>query len=320
MALSRGEIHAPREKKQPFAVACDEWLHLHQRNVKPSTYAKYRGMMEKHIKPWLGEYTLEDFTPAVLEEFSRNLQEKGLSPKSIKDVLVLLHSVFQFLEKQSPNGREIQLNYPKIPKNQTRVLSRTEQERLIQYLSQNTDEYSFGILLALFTGMRIGEICALRWEDVSLCDRTVTVRSTMQRLQTFDKSNHEKTEVVISDPKSDASARVIPLTESCAKRLASRYCEKGHAFVLTGEVGRYVEPRTLQYKLKKYTKKCGLEGVHFHTLRHTFATRCVEVDFEVKSLSEILGHANPRITLERYVHSSLELKRDNMKKLTAVGF
>ena len=80
-----------------------------------------------------------------------------------------------------------------------------------------------------------------------------------------------------------------------------------------------MEPRTLQYRLKKHTKECGLDGVHFHTLRHTFATRAVEVGFEIKSLSEILGHASVTITLDRYVHSSLELKRDNMKKLKAAG-
>ena len=92
------------------------------------------------------------------------------------------------------------------------------------------------------------------------------------------------------------------------------------AFVLTGERERYMEPRTLQNHLKRYTDQCGLQGVHFHTLRHTFATRCVEVDFEIKSLSEILGHASVNITLERYVHSSIQLKRENMNKLAAIGF
>ena len=92
------------------------------------------------------------------------------------------------------------------------------------------------------------------------------------------------------------------------------------AYVLTGDLDRFVEPRALQYRLAKYTKERNLEGVHYHVLRHTFATRCVEVDFEIKSLSEILGHSSPRITLERYVHSSMELKRDNMKKLSSIGY
>ena len=92
------------------------------------------------------------------------------------------------------------------------------------------------------------------------------------------------------------------------------------AYVLTGDLDRFVEPRTLQYRLAKYTKDCNLDGVHYHVLRHTFATRCVEVDFEIKSLSEVLGHSSPRITLERYAHSLMELKIDNMKKLSTIGY
>lgn len=92
------------------------------------------------------------------------------------------------------------------------------------------------------------------------------------------------------------------------------------AYLLTGDLDRFVEPRTLQYRLAKYTKECNLDGVYYHVLRHTFATRCVEVDFEIKSLSEVLGHSSPRITLERYVHSSMELKKENMKKLFAIGY
>ena len=91
------------------------------------------------------------------------------------------------------------------------------------------------------------------------------------------------------------------------------------AFVLTGEKNRYMEPRTLQYRLERYTADCGIKNVHFHVLRHTFATRCVEVGFEIKSLSEILGHTSPKFTLERYVHSSMELKRENMDKLAVIG-
>lgn len=113
---------------------------------------------------------------------------------------------------------------------------------------------------------------------------------------------------------------VQALTEYAVRLCKTHWCNSPAAFVLTGEANRYIEPRTLQYKLERYTADCDLDGVHFHTLRHTFATRCVEVDFEIKSLSEILGHSSPRITLERYVHSSMELKRDNMNKLTAIGF
>lgn len=140
----------------------------------------------------------------------------------------------------------------------------------------------------------------------------------MQRLKDTEADSGTKTRIVFGTPKSDTSFRIIPMTE---KTLA--LCQKMNpktlsAFVLTGNE-EYMEPRVLQYRLGKYTKACGLESVHFHTLRHTFATRCVEVGFEIKSLSEILGHATTTITLDRYVHSSIELKRSNMDKLAVIG-
>ena len=141
----------------------------------------------------------------------------------------------------------------------------------------------------------------------------------MQRLHDYTDGSQSKTKIIISEPKSNTSVRVIPLTDYTAELCKSRICNDPQAFVLTGQSDRYIEPRAMQYKLERFTNECGLEGVHFHTLRHTFATRCIEVDFEIKSLSEILGHSSPRITLERYVHSSIELKRGNMNKLTAIG-
>ena len=144
------------------------------------------------------------------------------------------------------------------------------------------------------------------------------VSATLQRLRNTEAENEKRTRIVVSTPKSEASMRTIPLTDH-AIRLCERFADKNtSAFILTGTED-YMEPRVLQYRIEKYTKECGLDGVHAHTLRHTFATRAVEVGFEIKSLSEILGHSNTTITLERYVHSSMKLKRSNMDKLTAVG-
>ena len=128
-----------------------------------------------------------------------------------------------------------------------------------------------------------------------------------------------RTRLVTGTPKSDTSVRTIPLTDYAAELCGRMRPKSSTAYVLTGtEI--CMEPRTLQYRMEKYTRECGLEGVHFHTLRHTFATRAVEVGFEIKSLSEVLGHSSTTITLDRYVHSSMKLKRDNMNKLAALGF
>lgn len=321
-ALLSGRPEPTMSRRRRFAFYCDEWLRINRDRVKESTYVKYYGILEKHVKPRLGGCLMQALDSLIIEQFSHDLlYEEELSPKTVKDILTMLHTIIKYASKQFPEPLPmIEIMYPKVPKNEMRVLSKDEQTRLVKYLLDDMDECKFGVLLALFTGMRIGEVCALQWKNVCLQEQIVKVKSTMQRLRDFDANRTNKTKVVISEPKSDTSTRVIPLTEYAVRLCKTHWCSSPAAFVLTGEANRYVEPRTMQYKLERYTADCGLEGVHFHTLRHTFATRCVEVDFEIKSLSEILGHSSPRITLERYVHSSMELKRDNMNKLAAIGF
>lgn len=213
----------------------------------------------------------------------------------------------------------VEVVYPKYIKKEIRILTKDEQKRFVKYLLDDMDECKFGVLLALMTGLRIGEICALRWSDISISDMTIKVSSTMQRLKNIEAQQKTRTKIIISEPKSDSSSRIIPLPDYLAEICKSKALPDKEAFVLTGKKNYFIEPRSLQYRFAKYTKACDLEGVHFHALRHTFATRCVEVGFEIKSLSEILGHSSPKITLDRYVHSSIELKRKNMNKLTAIG-
>ena len=201
---------------------------------------------------------------------------------------------------------------------ETRVLSRDEQTQLVRYLLTDTDACKFGVLLMLLSGVRIGELCALKWGNIDLKEQTIRITATLQRLHDTAMESEGRTRVVIGAPKSDTSVRTIPLTDYAATLCRKFAVRNAAAYILTG-TENYMEPRSLQYRIEKYTKECGLEGVHAHTLRHTFATRAVEVGFEIKSLSEVLGHANTTITLERYVHSSMELKRSNMDKLAAVG-
>ncbi len=317
-------MEGEREKsaKAKFSAVCDEWLLLNRCRVKESTYVKYLTAFEKHIKPSLGEYRLELMSSVVVENFSHSLlYEKRLQPKTVKDILSLLHSVLKYAVRRD-GGRlpYIEVNYPKEAKKEMRVLSREEQELFVDYLTDGTDSVKFGVLIALLTGLRIGELCALKWGDISIEERTVRVRRTMQRLKDVSEESGEKTRIIISEPKSSTSMRTIPLSGFVSQLCTEMYVPDGAAFVLTGQADKFIEPRSLQYRLGKYTEACGLEGVHFHTLRHTFATRCVEVDFELKSLSEILGHADPKITLQRYVHSSMELKRENMRKLESLGY
>ena len=300
-----------------LAYYCDEWLCSCKGRLKDSTCERYRTAVDRHIIPKLGACYPQAVTDEKAAEFSSILLAEGLAPKTVRDILNVLRLVLKFAAKQLPFGLpELSPEYPKEAKKEARVLSPEEQERLTAYLSKDMDCCKFGVILAMFTGLRIGELCALKWENISLRDRTVRVSATMQRLRSDGGAG--RTEVVIGSPKSDLSSRVIPLSESAARLCKYMEIRDRSAYVLTG-TSDFIEPRTLQYRLKKYTADCGLEGVHFHTLRHTFATRCIEAGFELKSLSEILGHATTAITMERYVHSSMKLKRENMRKLAAVG-
>lgn len=320
-ALISGKPIPQSSSHHCFGFYCEEWLRTSKVRLKESTYIKYDTMLERHIKPKLGSCYPLAINTGLIEAFEKELlTEDHLAPKTVKDILVVLCSILKYTAKQFPGTFPlIEVKYPREVKKEMRVLSREEQTYFIKYLLNDIDECKFGILLAMFTGIRIGELCALRWEDVSMQDKTIKITSTMQRMKDLDMDGGAKTKIVIGTPKSDTSMRTIPMTDDTAKLCQRMNPGCSQAFVLTGS-SDYMEPRALQYRLKKYTTACGLEGVHFHTLRHTFATRCVEVGFEIKSLSEILGHSTTTITLDRYVHSSIELKRNNMKKLSVVGW
>ena len=319
-AAATGDETLKSCSKQHFSFFCDEWLQITKNRVKAATYVKYESVLENHIKPMLGGCRPGAFTTAMIEDFSGALlHEKRLSPKTVRDILTCLRSVTRYIAKQYPGLMPpVDIVYPKEMPREMRVLSPAEQKRLMKYLLADMDACKFGVLLALLTGMRIGEICALRWGDINPKDKTIYVHATMQRLKDTAGDDVSKTKIVIGTPKSDKSVRTIPMTAHAALLCMQMQTQSRAAFVLTG-TERYMEPRTLQYRLKKYAAACNLEGVHFHTLRHTFATRAVEVGFEIKTLSEILGHPTTTVTLDRYVHSSLELKRANMCKLDAVG-
>jgi len=318
-AVISGIADIPYREKHRISYFCDEWLRMRRNRCKESTVVKYETILVRHIKPQFGHCRPEEITSERLEDFVEHLHQKGLAPKTVRDILMVLRSVLN--SGAGANGARLpacEIRYPKEPKKEMRVLSKEEQERLTAYLTSEMDACRFGVLLALMTGIRLGELCALQWNAVSIRDQTLRITATMQRLHDRDGSGEAKTRIIVGEPKSDMSVRTIPLPESVTELCRKTTPGLPEAYILTGTTD-YMEPRTLQYRFRRYTEDCGLEGVHFHTLRHTFATRCIEVGFDLKSLSEILGHASPTITLNRYVHSSMELKKENMKKLNALA-
>jgi len=315
-ALQSGRMDILAERKQRFSYYCDEWLKNGKSKFKKSTYIKYEAILEKYVKKKLGSCYPTAITTELLCLFTNELlEQEHLAPKTVKDILVLVHTILKYTQKRYPGFLQtVEVIYPREAKKEMRILTNEEQDYFVSYLLEDMDSCKFGILLALYTGIRIGELCALRWENISLEEKTIKIKNTMQRLKNLDSDQGTKTQIVIGTPKSDRSVRVIPLMESIAILGTKIRPNNIDTYVLTS-TAKYMEPRTLQYRMQRYVKACDLDGVHFHTLRHTFATRCVEAGFEIKSLSDILGHSTTTVTLERYVHSSIELKRSNMNKL-----
>ncbi len=290
-----------------------EWLYLNQNRIKPSTYQRYQGFLKNHIKTVIGNLGAVYLTTGTIHEFSLNRLQTGLSPQTVNSILIFLHACIKYGHKQYKLPLP-DFIYLSCEKKEMRVLSKEEQQQLVDYLLKEIDIYKFGVLIALYTGVRLGELCALRWEDIDT--DCIRVRQTMQRLS---KSNGEGTELYIGTPKTETSVRLIPIP-SFLKELLEEFREKGIGFqyFLGSNTKKVVEPRVMQYKFKKYLLEANIKKANFHALRHSFATRAVELGFELKSLSELLGHANVQVTLQKYVHSSFTLKQNNMELLKSV--
>lgn len=205
--------------QQPcFSVLCDAWLLRKRDEIRESSYIKYRAILERHIKPRLGSRRLGGICTASVDAFTRELLETdGLSVKTVHDILSVLHSVLKDTEARRPAGAlAVQIRYPKGKRREMRVLTIEEQKRLVAYLLHPTDSCKFGLLLALYTGLRIGELCALRWSCIDLREQTIRIAATMQRLG----GTGEGTRIVIGAPKSDSSLRTIPLPAQIALAVA----------------------------------------------------------------------------------------------------
>lgn len=313
------ETAKPESGRNSFAYYCDSWLATNRSCLKASSYAKYRTDIRNHLKPYFGTRLPREITSELVDEFAQMLlQDKKLSPKTVRDLLALFHSVFSYMEKRTEQKlRKPEITYPKECRKTARVLDEHEETVLMDYLAEDMDLCKFGVYIALRTGMRIGEICALRWCDISVQTATISVCHTVQRIRCIDENGESRTALVIGSPKSESSYRTIPLMPDMEALYGHFVPTDADTFVLTG-TDQCMDPRKMQRRLKRYFKECGIGEAHFHTLRHTFATRCVEVGFDVKTLSEILGHANTSITLNKYVHPNLNLKRENMSRLKSV--
>ena len=286
------------------------WLkNVMRERVKASTYAQYQERIIHHIIPALGGVAVCKLSTEQVQEFVNVLSGKGLAASTTINIARLLRSAMQKaveLHVASVNPCD-DVTLPNFEIKTRRALDRTEQVQLEQMAANAGKNVDIGVFLALYGGLRIGELCALRWRDFDLFSGTLTVRSTLQRIRNFE-GGAAKTVLAESAPKSKRSMRQIPLPADVADKLR-RYGKDafGDNFILTDSI-KPLEPRTLRARFDKIANNAGL-SIPFHSLRHTYAARCLEHNFDIQTLSELLGHATANTTLTVYAHSVLEHKR-----------
>jgi len=293
-----------------WAACCME--DIVRSDIKQSTYAYYNGILQNHMLPHLGGKKLNSLTKKDIQVFVEHLSGNGLRPGTVHGVFGLLN---RFLKKAVKKGALLvnpcgDVSLPKKTKPKIKALTALEQKRLEQAALE--DRHGIPVILALYTGMRIGEICALKWEDIDLEAGIIHVRRTVQRITC--QNGNRKTKIVFDTPKSETSDRLIPLPGKVRALLSDLKDRSEDAFVVSGRNG-FSEPRVLRHRYYRVLKRAGIRHVHFHALRHTFATRCMELRFDVTTLSRLLGHSSVKMTLDIYTDSLLEHKIISMHML-----
>lgn len=292
-----------------LSSAFKSWFSGAKHKIKESTAANYLMKAEKHILPVFGDMAVDAITATSVNHYIDDKQKQGLSNRYICDIIVLMKSIFKYVVRTYHVSNPMDgVCPPRKEKCDVQLLSTAEQKTLQDYIAQNQTHTSVGVAVTMGTGLRIGELCALQGRDIDLEKRILTVSKTMQRIQC--PTDTAKTKVIITDPKSETSKRQIPIPE-CLVGLLCKFKLKDDEYLLSG-TDKPVEPRTMQYRFRRILLNAKLPSVHFHSLRHAFASNCVELGFDIKSLSEILGHSSVEITLNRYVHSSFEQKQKFM--------
>lgn len=304
-----------------FSAVASRWLDSECRTKKDSTICKYRNNLKLHLNPRFQDRRFTEIAREEVVDYITELQIKcgddsnGMSPNTVKGIISVLRSVLEYGELQYHLSAA---NLTRLPIGDSenlplRVLTENEEGMLLEYILSNLTGDGLGILLVLYTGLRLGELCSLHWEDIDFTEGTVSVHTTMKRVQT-PNNPYCKTKVTITLPKSRKSIRTIPLHEDILRLLEERAGRRG-TFFLTGMKDAYIEPRTMENRFKAIIKTVGIADVTFHALRHTFATRSIENGVDAKVLSELLGHASVKLTLDRYVHPSEGQKRKNINSL-----
>lgn len=308
--------------KKTFGDVLNLWMENNKIRLKGGTIYKYQNMIDTHIMPELGEIKLNELDSTVINAFlsRKSVSGKldgtgGLSSSYVRSIMLVINAALQYaVKEQLCAPLKTPICKPMIQKQEISILNLDEQKRLENHLKANINTTTIGILISLHTGLRIGEVCALTWDDVDLNKKIIKVRHTVARIKDDNEESDFATRLILDTPKTKSSIRDIPISSVLLPCLLDLYATSPLGFLLTGS-NVFMQPRTFEYRYHKVLEECNVGSINYHALRHTFATRCIEAGVDVKSLSEILGHANVSITLNTYVHSSIDMKRNQLEKM-----
>ena len=302
------------ENKKRVNEIIDLWAVDKKQYVKKSTYSAYMLLIENHILPAFGD--MKKIQEAEVQSFVFEKLEVGLSQKSIKDILIVLKMVLKFGAKGDLfDYKPFDIKFPtQREKQNIEVLSRSNQKKIMNYIQTHFTFRNLGIYVCLAAGMRIGEVCALTWDDINTDTGIISIRRTIQRVYVVEAGNRH-TEVILDTPKTRNSIRDISMTRELSRILKPiKKVVNKDFFVLTNEA-KPTEPRTYRSYFKQFIKALGIPELKFHGLRHSFATRCIESECDYKTVSVLLGHSNITTTLNLYVHPNLEQKKKCIDKM-----
>ena len=317
-SLKEEPIIPPDTKEEDILLndLFDQWESDVRSQVRKSSYCFYETMLEHHLRPYFGKLQVKQLSAAATQEFVISKQNENLSTTYIRSIMILLQTILKSAQIQYQWTFQIpQLQLPKSIKKMPEIFTIKEWRCLEEHLKRQTDDFSFGILICMYTGMRIGELSGLRWEDYSR-NTQFKIRRTVYRIKNTEyteNSNASKTILCIGTPKTSTSIREIPLPLCLQDDLQVRR-KAPETYVLTG-TKRCMEPRNIQKKYKKLLNQLEIRYLNFHCLRHNFATLSIQNGSDCRTVAELLGHSSVNTTLNIYVHSNIDQKRKCLEQL-----
>ena len=301
-----------------------EWLENYEKErVKPRTYSRYQGILVSHIIPALGNTEISELSRRQIQEFLAQKKKDGnvkngesLSATSTNLMLTVLNMAFEYAFDMELIEENPCVRLKRVPEDSKKVeaFTKDEQRRLEARIDVEEDRRLFGIRLCLYSGLRIGELLGLEWSDIDLERGIITIDKTVYR----EKDDTGSWQLCVDKPKTKSSERSIPLPSYITEQMLEYQKGALSPYVIENKKGERMSIRSYQYIFEKLTERAGVRRLNFHALRHTFATRAIECGMDIKTLSEIMGHKNASVTLNRYAHSMMDTKIEMMNKLPRI--